>query len=467
MKRIRAIVLVVVAAMTAAFVPSAGHALPFVVRSVAINTAGVSDVVFDNGLVFGSQMQSGKIFVIDPTGGAIVTVLSVDVSRTHTLAADGVNHRVYVTNYDTGTMSVIDSAASPPVVLSQIAVGDRPIAIDVDPTTQRVFIGQCCAESRTVAVINAAVDPPVLLAPISVGQGPDHLAVDRSTGYVYVANYDSSSVSAVTGRTNPPVEIGFLALPKDAKTGRTLRPNALAVNPATDLLYVSVGDLTAEQHQIEIYDTTSMKSVHTIPTAQFIARDIVADPTDNSVWFTLPNNRFGNFYSLLGDRALTIDRKVVPHASIITPNFTNFAVDPATKRYFGAGQDSIVVMEDDAVAPAATVDALLPPVGFNFPGTPAVTHITGTATDDNSGIAAVIVRFDLIPTDTLHSASTAFTQTSYATFATVKCNDGARHTCTWDRTTSVSAGLYNVHITAFDVAGNKNPDDVKLTILVL
>lgn len=465
MKRIRALGAVVLVALCSGLVPGASEALPFTARAIPINASGVSDVVYESGVVFGSQAQSGKVYAVDPTAGTIIAVLTVDVSRTHAMAADRVAHRVYVTNYDAGTLSVIDSAANPPVVLTTTSVGARPVAVDVDPTSQRVFIGLCCEESRTIVAVDVAVSPPVVLATVLVGQGPDHLAVDESNGMVYVANYDSSSVSMVTGRTDPPVQIGFVPLPKDPKDERPLRPNALAVDPTTHFLVVSCGDATAQQHQVEVIDVAAGKSVASVNTGMFIAYDVDVDASKGLAWFTLPTNRNGNLYSLTIDPSFV--GKVGPRASLITPNFANFTVDEATARVFGAGQDSIVVLEDDAVLPVPTfvTETGMGSVQSNIP--PAVTRITGAATDDNSGIAAVLLTFTLIPTKELHDLRPELTQIGSTIFATITCADNPRHDCSWSRVPGVNAGLYSVHATAIDFAGNRGESASDIIVLVI
>jgi YVTN family beta-propeller protein len=78
---------------------------------------------------------------------------------------------VYVTNFDSGTVSVIDTATN--AVVTTIAVGDTPVAVAVAPNGTRAYVTNFFSE--TVSVIDTATN--AVVATIPVGNGPWGVAV--------------------------------------------------------------------------------------------------------------------------------------------------------------------------------------------------------------------------------------------------------------------------------------------------
>jgi len=76
--------------------------------------------------------------------------------------------RGYVTNNNSDTVSVIDTATGT-VVGPPIAVGDTPLGISVNPTGTRVYVANY--NGNSVSVIDAATNT-VVGAPVSAGSSP-------------------------------------------------------------------------------------------------------------------------------------------------------------------------------------------------------------------------------------------------------------------------------------------------------
>ena len=108
------------------------------------------------------------------------------------VAADSAAHTVYVTNYSSGTVSVIDEATN--TVTHTIPVGGGfPYGVAVDPGTHTVYVTNNSA--GTVSVIDEATS--TVTATVPVGVFPYEVAVDPATHTAYVANANSGTVSVI------------------------------------------------------------------------------------------------------------------------------------------------------------------------------------------------------------------------------------------------------------------------------
>jgi YVTN family beta-propeller protein len=101
---------------------------------------------------------------------------------------------VYVPDYGSGQVSVIDTATA--AVTATIQVGADPHSAAVSPDGSTVYVTD--AGSGTVSVINTATE--TLSSTFSVGPAPHGiaLAVAPTGGSAYVADFGASSVSAVS-----------------------------------------------------------------------------------------------------------------------------------------------------------------------------------------------------------------------------------------------------------------------------
>jgi serine/threonine-protein kinase len=131
------------------------------------------------------------------------------------------------------------------------AAGPFPQAVTVDPATHTVYTANCNVEAgctgHTVSVIdgatcNARVTSGCGRAPatVAVGSGPMGLAVNPVTDTVYVANSRSGTVSVINGAAcNGTDHSGCGNTPPVIRVGGF--PFSVAVNPATDTIYVING----------------------------------------------------------------------------------------------------------------------------------------------------------------------------------------------------------------------------------
>ena len=102
----------------------------------------------------------------------------------------------YITNRDSNTVSVIDSATNK--VTATVKVGNKPQGVAVNPTGTEVYVAN--QDSNTVSVIDSATDK--VTATVKVGNKPQGVAVNPTGTKVYVANRDSNTVSVIDSATN-------------------------------------------------------------------------------------------------------------------------------------------------------------------------------------------------------------------------------------------------------------------------
>jgi YVTN family beta-propeller protein len=103
----------------------------------------------------------------------------------------------YVANFNSNTVSVVDTATNPPSVVRTIGVGTSPRAVAVAPDGTRVYVTHTAgAAGNTVSVIDTATD--IVVATVGVGSFPLGVAVAPDGTRVYVSN--SGVGTAPTGQ---------------------------------------------------------------------------------------------------------------------------------------------------------------------------------------------------------------------------------------------------------------------------
>jgi len=93
------------------------------------------------------------------------------------VAVNPAGTRVYVTNFDAHTVSVIDTASNT-IVGAPIPVGTEPLGVAVNPAGTRVYVTHFDAD--TISVIDTATNS--VTATIPVGRGPIALGQFISPG---------------------------------------------------------------------------------------------------------------------------------------------------------------------------------------------------------------------------------------------------------------------------------------------
>jgi|GEM_PF-3301222 len=165
------------------------------------------------------------------------------------LAVDSLRQRVYVANYGSDSVSVINSHTN--TVLQTIGGIPTANGITHDPQRNMLWITSHSTDQVTPIQVNADATAFTTLPALNVGNQPWGVVYDPVHQYVYVANSLSDSVTVINAETRAVVT---------TLTGRFLRPFHLAVNPVTGKVYVvNFGGPT--QNVAVLNGTTVLKNV--------------------------------------------------------------------------------------------------------------------------------------------------------------------------------------------------------------
>ena len=153
----------------------------------------VADVVVDEELEYVYVANwSGGVEVYDVAARTWVSVAcGLNPSK---MALNPATNKVYVANYNGGSVSVIDGN-NLSAVPETIVVGTTPTDVAVDPSRNRIYVAN--NGSNTVTVIDGFTRNVIWTIP--VGSRPEAIAIDTARNMAYVANLTGHSVSVING----------------------------------------------------------------------------------------------------------------------------------------------------------------------------------------------------------------------------------------------------------------------------
>src|SRR5260370_30540791 len=153
------------------------------VRSVAVSIIIVAIV---STLILGAQQLRHPTLLIDPASRAPKSALSEPFG----IAFDPANNNVYVANYESNTISVIDSRNNR--ITHAIPVGTNPNQVAYDPANREIYLSD--SGSTTVSAISSsdnkvvatiATDP---VTPLTGEYRPFWLTFNPTNNEMYVTN---------------------------------------------------------------------------------------------------------------------------------------------------------------------------------------------------------------------------------------------------------------------------------------
>jgi YVTN family beta-propeller protein len=107
----------------------------------------------------------------------------------------------FVANTTSNSVSVIDTAATPPSVVATVLVGPNPLGVAGTPDGTHAYVANF--GSNTVSVLDATTTPPSVVATITVGSAPFGIAFAPDAKHAYVTNSGSNTVSVIDTTTTP------------------------------------------------------------------------------------------------------------------------------------------------------------------------------------------------------------------------------------------------------------------------
>ncbi|MBZ5658723.1 MAG: choice-of-anchor D domain-containing protein, partial [Acidobacteriia bacterium] len=213
--------------------------------------------------IYVANYGSNNVTVIDGATSATQTVPAG--SHPVAIAVNPVTNKIYVPNSDSSNVTVIDGATN---TTQTVGAGSFPYAAAVNPVTDKIYVPN--ANSDNITVIDGTTNATQT---VSAGTNPAALAVNPVTNKIYVSNQISNSgtVTVIDGATNATQTVAAGSL-----------PSAIAVNPATNKIYVAnygsndVTVITEQQVQpipllTAIAPLTDKQTVERTPTFNFTA----------------------------------------------------------------------------------------------------------------------------------------------------------------------------------------------------
>ena len=228
--------------------------------------------------IYVTNSESGTVSVIDAATNTVVATIPVGTVP-FDIALNPDTNLVYVVNRDSDSISVIDGDTN--TVVATIPVGDSPIAIAINPNTNTLYLLNEFLDK--ISVINGSTN--TVVSTIDVGTGPVELGVNLSTNTIYVANQDSDTVSVINGSTNTVVDTIPL--------GAGAAPSAIAVNPNINRIYVANSGFDT----VSVIDGATNTKVADTPVGD-IPISVVVNPKTNRV-FVYVANVFSNSVSVI------------------------------------------------------------------------------------------------------------------------------------------------------------------------
>src|SRR5919109_1478593 len=209
----------------------------------------------------------------------------------NSIAVNPTTNTIYVGNYNSSTVSVIDGKTKS--VVDSIPLGDADsdvangVAYDVavNPTTNTIYVAgasfdraaKSYAEGGTLFVIDGKTKS--VMGSIAMGGAAYHVAVNPTTNTIYVPDYNSGTISVIDGTTKS--VMGSIRA-ADAV-------NDVAVNPNTNTIYVAssamaLGTLYGENGTISVIDGTT-NSMERIDVGGD-PKNVAVNPNNNTIYVT-------------------------------------------------------------------------------------------------------------------------------------------------------------------------------------
>lgn len=193
------------------------------------------------------------------------------------LALNNNNSRLYATNMNANTISVIDTALNVEISSAiTFLVGGSPDGIALNANNTNAYV--CLSSDNIVGILDLTTD---LMTPpgINVGNAPAGIVV-LSNGTAYTANIDDDTVSVINTSN------GALITTVNVGDG----PSRLAVSLNEDYIYVAHGRIGSSTHDIRVIKVSNNQVVQTIAHAQITSPSNMAINSDGTRCYVSNSN---------------------------------------------------------------------------------------------------------------------------------------------------------------------------------
>jgi len=249
------------------------------------------------------------------------------------IAVNPTTNKIYVVNQNSNDLTVIDGTTYD---TNTVLTGNVPNAVAVNAVTNKIYVANW--GSASVTVVDGATNRTTT---VSAGDHPFAVAVNAITNKIYVANYASNDVTVIDGATD-----------RTTTASAGGNPFALAVNPATNKIYVA----DSGSDDVTIIDGAT--NLTTMVAAGIHPRAVAIDPFANKIYVV--NYNSGNVSVIDGTTNLvtTVAAGTSPIA---------VAVNPITGQAYvtNSGSGTVTVI-DEATLVTTTVVAGSSPTAIDI-----------------------------------------------------------------------------------------------------
>lgn len=279
---------------------------------------------------------NGSLTVIDGTTQSPTTTgFSYAYSNPLDLAVNPANHSLYVASrvfftvsptcgYG-GVLGVFDTTTLSQTATSDVGSALFGVAVAVNQNTGNVYLADW--HDGRITVFDGSGN---LLHTITLAARPSGVAVNTTTNKIYVAtNYASNDVIVIDGATN--------SLVITITDPNIVAPVAIAVNPATDTVYVANGQSCSgcpAADSLTVVDGASGSVTGTIPVGSGPS-SIAVDPQTNFIYVANAGNYDFNQHGSVS----VINGATKATNTLTDPNLTypfRIAVNPTTNKIYVA-----------------------------------------------------------------------------------------------------------------------------------
>jgi YVTN family beta-propeller protein len=214
------------------------------------------------------------ISVINTATNAVTTITPPPGGCPIPVAANATGTRVYLGNYCSNSVSVIDTTSNTIISTSAALPLDCFFGLAVNPAGTRGYATGLCTSN--VVVLDLTTSPVTVLANLSSAgfDTPYGIVVSPDGSRVYVSNYNSQSVGVIDTATNA---VSFIATP-----GRS--PYGIALDESGSNLWISHDGTT---HGVtRISDPAGTPVVSAVIATGIQPRGIALDATGSTVYVT-------------------------------------------------------------------------------------------------------------------------------------------------------------------------------------
>jgi YVTN family beta-propeller protein len=196
---------------------------PYLVASIPVGDSARGMAVDEGrGRIYVANYISGSVSVIDADSHTVVATVP-DVRYANQVAYDPTHDLIWVTNHQAGQVTPIDAEQLVP--LAAVPVGAGPWGIAYDGVHDRVYVVNNQADSVTVVDAESRTVIDTLTG--SFDQ-PFQAAADSVKGLVYITNFGDDSVVVIDGNSLASIDLGDIG-----------QPYGVAVDETRGLAYVA------------------------------------------------------------------------------------------------------------------------------------------------------------------------------------------------------------------------------------